>query len=95
MDSTILQKGSCHHDIFETRKPFEKGYSSFRGEWTNFNQYKPNTQGSRYYYIYKTYSFDYKQTSGKTVVYEYDIPLGSYHILIGKESKANDIISVH
>lgn len=53
--------------------------------------YKPNTQGSRYYYIYKTYSFDYKQTSDKTIVYEYDIPLGSFHILIGKQSKANDI----
>lgn len=55
--------------------------------------YKPNTQGSRYYYIYKTYSFDYKQTSDKTIVYEYDIPLGSYHILIGKQPKANDIIN--
>lgn len=53
--------------------------------------YKPNTQGSRYYYIYKTYSFDYKQTSDKTIVYEYDIPLGSFHILIGKQSKANYI----
>ena len=57
--------------------------------------YKPNTQGSRYYYTYNAYTFDYNRTTDKNVVYEYDIPLGSYHILLGKQSKTDDNINIH
>ena len=56
-------------------------------------RYKINSKKSRRYYTYNTYAFDYKQTSDRTEVYEYDIPLGSNHILIGKQSKTGDIIN--
>ena len=57
------------------------------------SRYNINSKKSRCYYTYKTYAFDYKQTSDRTEVYEYDIPLGSYHILIGKQSKTGNIIN--
>jgi len=55
--------------------------------------YKTNTVKSRKYYTYNTYVFDYKQTSDKTVMYEYDIPICSYHILLGKQYKTDDVIN--
>ena len=59
---------------------------------------RPNLKKYTSYYTYNTFTFDYKQTSNETVVYEYDIPVCSWSPVLGKhlnDSNTDDILNIH